>query len=193
MSVGIVQAEGVKEEFNLKIRSTTILAVKVGDKIAIAGDGQVTFGDIVFKNKAVKVRKFYNNTIVAGFAGAAADAFALFDKFENKLEEFGGNLKKASVELAKEWRSDKALRELDAMLVVGDKKNLLILSGTGDVLETDDDIAAIGSGGIYAYSAAKALKRHTKLEPHEVVRESLQIAGEICIYTNTNITVEKLY
>ena len=193
MSVGIVQAEGVKEEFNLKIRSTTILAVKVGDKIAIAGDGQVTFGDTVFKNKAVKVRKFYNNTIVAGFAGAAADAFALFDKFENKLEEFGGNLKKASVELAKEWRSDKALRELDAMLVVGDKKNLLILSGTGDVLETDDDIAAIGSGGIYAYSAAKALKRQTKLEPHEVVRESLQIAGEICIYTNTNITVEKLY
>jgi ATP-dependent HslUV protease subunit HslV len=177
----------------LKIRSTTILAVKVGDKIAIAGDGQVTFGDTVFKNKAIKVRKFYNDTIVAGFAGAAADAFALFDKFENKLDEFGGNLKKASVELAKEWRSDKALRELDAMLVVGDRKNLLILSGTGDVLETDDNIAAIGSGGIYAYAAAKALKRHTTLEPHDIVKEGLQIAGEICIYTNTNITVEKLY
>lgn len=177
----------------MKFRATTILAVKDGDKVAIAGDGQVTFGDTVFKNKAKKIRKFYNDSILAGFAGAAADAFALFDKFENKLDEYGGNLKKASVELAKEWRSDKALRELDAMLVVADKKNLLILSGTGDVLETDDNIAAIGSGGTYAYSAAKALKRHTKLEPHEIVCESLQIAGEICIYTNTNISVEKLY
>ncbi|MCK5779496.1 MAG: ATP-dependent protease subunit HslV [Psychrilyobacter sp.] len=177
----------------MKFRSTTILAVKIGDKVAIAGDGQVTFGDTVFKNKAVKIRKFYDGKILAGFAGAAADAFALFDKFENKLDEFGGNLKKSSVELAREWRSDKALRELDAMLVVADKNNLLILSGTGDVLETDDGIAAIGSGGTYAYSAAKALVRHTKLEPHELVRESLQIAGEVCIYTNTNISVEKLY
>ena len=177
----------------MKFRSTTILAIKDGDKVAIAGDGQVTFGDTIFKNKAKKIRKFYNNSILAGFAGAAADAFALFDKFENKLDEYGGNLKKASVELAKEWRSDKALRELDAMLIVADKNNLLVLSGTGDVLETDDDIAAIGSGGAYAYAAAKALKRHTKLEPHEVVRESLQIAGEICIYTNTNISVEKSY
>lgn len=177
----------------MKFRSTTILAVKVEDKVAIAGDGQVTFGDTVFKNKAVKIRKFYDDTILAGFAGAAADAFALFDKFENKLDEFGGNLKKASVELAREWRSDKALRELDAMLVVANKKHLLILSGSGDVLETDDGIAAIGSGGIYAYSAAKALVKHSNLEPHELVRESLQIAGEICIYTNTNISVEKLY
>ncbi|MGB6129605.1 MAG: ATP-dependent protease subunit HslV [Psychrilyobacter sp.] len=177
----------------MKFRATTILAVKNGDKVAIAGDGQVTFGDTVFKNKAKKIRKFYNGSILAGFAGAAADAFALFDKFENKLDEYGGNLKKASVELAKEWRSDKALRELDAMLIVADKNNLLVLSGTGDVLETDDDIAAIGSGGIYAYSAAKALKRHTELEPHEIVCESLQIAGEICIYTNTNISMEKLY
>jgi ATP-dependent HslUV protease subunit HslV len=177
----------------LKFRATTILAVKDGDKVAIAGDGQVTFGDTVFKNKAIKIRKFYNDSILAGFAGAAADAFALFDKFENKLDEYGGNLKKASVELAKEWRSDKALRELDAMLIVADKKTLLILSGTGDVLETDDDIAAIGSGGTYAYAAAKALKRHTQLDPHEVVYESLQIAGEICIFTNTNISVEKLY
>jgi len=177
----------------LKFRSTTILAIKDGDKVAIAGDGQVTFGDTIFKNKAKKIRKFYNDSILAGFAGAAADAFALFDKFENKLDEHGGNLKKASVELAKEWRSDKALRELDAMLIVADRNNLLVLSGTGDVLETDDDIAAIGSGGVYAYAAAKALRRHTKLEPHEVVRESLQIAGEICIYTNTNINVEKIY
>lgn len=177
----------------MKFRSTTILAIKDGDKVAIAGDGQVTFGDTIFKNKAKKIRKFYNNSILAGFAGAAADAFALFDKFENKLDEHGGNLKKASVELAKEWRSDKALRELDAMLIVADRNNLLVLSGTGDVLETDDDIAAIGSGGVYAYAAAKALRRHTKLEPHEVVRESLQIAGEICIYTNTNINVEKIY
>ncbi len=177
----------------MKFRATTILAVKDGDKVAIAGDGQVTFGDTVFKNKAIKIRKFYNDSILAGFAGAAADAFALFDKFENKLDEYGGNLKKASVELAKEWRSDKALRELDAMLIVADKKTLLILSGTGDVLETDDDIAAIGSGGTYAYAAAKALKRHTQLDPHEVVYESLQIAGEICIFTNTNISVEKLY
>ncbi len=177
----------------MKFRSTTILAIKDGDKVAIAGDGQVTFGDTIFKNKAKKIRKFYNDSILAGFAGAAADAFALFDKFENKLDEHGGNLKKASVELAKEWRSDKALRELDAMLIVADRNNLLVLSGTGDVLETDDDIAAIGSGGVYAYAAAKALRRHTKLEPHEVVRESLQIAGEICIYTNTNINVEKIY
>jgi ATP-dependent HslUV protease subunit HslV len=175
------------------MRATTIIAVKDKDKVAIAGDGQVTFGDTVFKNNAKKIRKFYNDTILAGFAGAAADAFALFDKFESKLDEFGGNLKKASVELAKEWRSDKALRELDAMLVVADKKNLLILSGTGDVLETDDNIAAIGSGGVYAYSAAKALVKHTQLEPHEIVEESLQIAGEICIYTNTNIRMEKLY
>ncbi|HAS79475.1 MAG TPA: HslU--HslV peptidase proteolytic subunit [Fusobacteriaceae bacterium] len=177
----------------MKFRSTTILAIKDGDKVAIAGDGQVTFGDTIFKNKAKKIRKFYNDSILAGFAGAAADAFALFDKFENKLDEHGGNLKKASVELAKEWRSDKALRELDAMLIVADRNNLLVLSGTGDVLETDDDIAAIGSGGVYAYAAAKALRRHTKLEPHDVVRESLQIAGEICIYTNTNINVEKIY
>lgn len=177
----------------MKFRATTILAVKKGDKVAIAGDGQVTFGDTVFKNKANKIRKFYNGSILAGFAGTAADAFALFDKFENKLDEYGGNLKKASVELAKEWRSDKALRELDAMLIVADKNNLLVLSGTGDVLETDDDIAAIGSGGTYAYAAAKALKRHTDLEPHEIVRASLQIAGEICIYTNTNISMEKLY
>ncbi len=176
----------------MSFHATTILAVKKDGKTAIAGDGQVTLGHTVFKSGAKKIRKIEDKGILAGFAGTAADAFTLFDKFEKKLDEHGGNLRKACVELAKDWRSDKVLRTLDAMLIVADKNDLLILSGTGDVLEPDDNIAAIGSGGTYALSAAKALYRHTELSASEIVREAMQIAGEICIYTNTNISVEEL-
>lgn len=171
------------------LRATTILAVKKNGKIAIAGDGQVTLGATIVKGKAKKIRKLYNGTIVAGFAGAAADAFSLFDKFESKLEEYQGNLKRASVELAKDWRTDKIMRKLEAMLIVADKEDLLIISGNGDVLEPDEGIAAIGSGGNYAYSAAKALCKHTDLEAKDIVKESLMIAADICIYTNSNISV----
>lgn len=173
-------------------RATTIVAVVKNGKVAIAGDGQVTLGSTVVKSGAKKVRKIYNDTILTGFAGAAADAFSLFDKFENKLEEFQGNLKKASVELAKDWRTDKILRKLEAMLIVADKNDLLIISGTGDILEPDEGIAAIGSGGNFAYSAAKALYKHTDMEAKDIAYEALKIAGEICIYTNSNITVEEL-
>lgn len=173
-------------------KATTIVAVSKNGKVAIAGDGQVTLGSTVVKSGAKKVRKVYNDTILTGFAGAAADAFSLFDKFENKLEEHQGNLKKASVELAKDWRTDKILRKLEAMLIVADKNDLLIISGTGDILEPDEGIASIGSGGNFAYAAAKALYKHTNLEAKEIAAEALKIAGEICIYTNLNITVEEL-
>ena len=173
-----------------QLRSTTILAVKKGDRVAIAGDGQVTLGATVVKSGAKKIRRLYDGKILAGFAGAAADAFSLFDHFEKKLEEFQGNLKKSSVELAKMWRSDKILRKLEAMLIVADKKNIFIISGTGDVMEPDDGVAAIGSGGNYAYSAAKALIKHTDMAVEEIVKEGLEIAGDICIYTNKNIIVD---
>lgn len=176
----------------MSFHATTILAVKKDGKTAIAGDGQVTLGHTVFKSGAKKIRKISDKGILAGFAGTAADAFTLFEKFEKKLEEHGGNLKKACVELTKDWRNDKVLRNLDAMLIVADKDNLLILSGTGDVLEPDDNIAAIGSGGTYALSAAKALCKHSKLNAADIAKEAMLIAGEICIYTNTNIVVEEL-
>ena len=172
------------------IKATTIIAVKKDGKVALAGDGQVTFGEVVFKSNAKKIRRIGNYNILAGFAGAAADAFALMDKFENKLDEFGGNLKKASVELAKDWRTDKALRVLDAMLIVADKNMILILSGNGDVLEPDGDVAAIGSGGNYAYAAAKAMLKHTELSAEEIAVEAMDIAGELCIYTNQNIVYD---
>lgn len=172
------------------IKATTILAVKKDGKVALAGDGQVTFGEVVFKSNAKKIRRIGNYNILAGFAGAAADAFALMDKFENKLDEFGGNLKKASVELAKDWRTDKALRVLDAMLIVADKNMILILSGNGDVIEPDGDVAAIGSGGNYAYAAAKAMLKHTELSAEEIAVEAMDIAGELCIYTNQNIVYD---
>ena len=175
----------------MSFHATTILAVRKNGKLAIAGDGQVTLGHTVFKSTARKIRKIEDKGILAGFAGTATDAFALFDRFEKKLDEHAGNMKKACVELAKDWRNDKILKNLDAMLIVGDKDNLLILSGTGDVLEPDDDIAAIGSGGTYALSAAKALYKHTNKEAKDIVKEAMQIAGEICIYTNTNISVEE--
>lgn len=172
------------------IKATTIIAVKKDGKVALAGDGQVTFGEVVFKSNAKKIRRIGNYNILAGFAGAAADAFALMDKFENKLDEFGGNLKKASVELAKDWRTDKALRVLDAMLIVADKNMILILSGNGDVIEADGDVAAIGSGGNYAYAAAKAMLKHTELSAEEIAVEAMDIAGELCIYTNQNIVYD---
>lgn len=175
------------------IRATTIIAVKKDGKVAVAGDGQVTFGEVVFKGNAKKIRKIGDYEVLAGFAGAAADAFALIDKFENKLDEFGGNLKKASVELAKDWRTDKALRVLDAMLIVADKNMILILSGNGDVIEPDGDVAAIGSGGNYAYAAARALIRNNKeMSAEEIAVEAMEIAGEMCIYTNLNIVYDVL-
>ena len=174
------------------IKATTIIAVKKDGKVAMAGDGQVTFGEVVFKSNAKKIRKIEKYNIMAGFAGAAADAFALMDKFESKLEEFGGNLKKSAVELAKEWRNDKALRVLDAMLIVADKENILVLSGNGDIIEPDEDVTAIGSGGSYAYAAAKALLLHTDMSAEEIAEEAMKIAGSICIYTNSNISVEKI-
>lgn len=173
------------------IKATTIIAVKKDGKVAMAGDGQVTFGEVVFKSNAKKIRKLEKYNVIAGFAGAAADAFALMDKFESKLEEYGGNLKKSAVELAKEWRNDKALRVLEAMLIVGDKDSLLVLSGNGDVIEPDGDVAAIGSGGNYAYAAARALLLHNEnMSAEQIAIEAMKIAGEMCIYTNSNISYD---
>lgn len=174
------------------MKATTILAVKKDGDVAIGGDGQVTLGATIVKSKAKKIRKLYNGKILAGFAGAAADAFALFDKFERKLEEHQGNLKRAAVELAKDWRTDKILRKLEAMLIVANKEELLIISGNGDILEPDFDIAAIGSGGNYAYSAARALHENTDFSAKEIVKKGLRIASDICIYTNSNIVIEEL-
>ena len=173
--------------------ATTIVAVKKGEHVAIAGDGQVTFGQAtVMKHKARKVRRLFHGKVIAGFAGSVADAFTLFDKFEQKLEEYHGNLQRAAVELAKEWRTDKMLRNLEALLLVADTKNLLILSGSGEVIEPDDGIAAIGSGGNFALAAARALVKHTDLPTAEIVREAMLVAASICVYTNEQITVEEL-
>ncbi len=176
----------------MQLYGTTILAVKRDNKIAIGGDGQVTFGNTVFKKNARKIRKVYKNKVIVGFAGATADAFTLVDKFEGKLEKYSGNLLKSSVELAKDWRTDKILRRLEAMLIAANKDNLLIISGSGDVIEPDDGIAAIGSGGAYAQAAAKALVRYSNLDVKEIVEESLKIASDICIYTNDNFVVETI-
>ena len=170
-------------------QATTILGVKKGDTVALGGDGQVTLGDTVMKEKACKIRKVYNDTIITGFAGAAADSFALFEKFEGMVGQYKGNIYKAAVELAKEWRMDKYLRRLEALLAVADKDSLLVISGTGDVIEPDDKIVAIGSGGPYAQAAARALVKHTDLTAPEIVKQSLSIAAGICIYTNKSITV----
>lgn len=175
-----------------RIRATTILAVRQDGKLALGGDGQVTVGETVMKANAVKVRVLRGGRVLGGFAGAAADALTLFDKFEEKLERFPTNLPRAVVELAKEWRSDRVLRRLEALLAVSDKEHGFIVSGTGEVIEPDDGILAIGSGGPYALAAARALLKHTSLEPKDVVRRALEIAGEICVYTNTNITVLEL-
>lgn len=173
--------------------ATTILAVRVGDSVAMAGDGQVTLGQsMVMKHTARKVRRLYKGQILAGFAGATADAFTLFERFEAKLEEMHGNLIRAAVEMAKEWRKDKYLRRLEAMLLLADKEHILLLSGNGDVIEPDDGLASIGSGGPYALAAARALTRHARLDAETVVRESMTIAAEMCVFTNDKFTVEVL-
>lgn len=172
--------------------ATTILAVRRDGRVALGGDGQVTMGDTVMKGSAQKVRKMRDGRILAGFAGSVADAFTLFEKFEEKMERYPGNLSRAAVELAKDWRSDKYLRRLEALLAVADRDHLYLLSGNGDVIEPDDEIVAVGSGGSYALAAARALKAHSELAAPEIVRRGLEIAGEICIYTNQNITVLEL-
>ena len=174
------------------IRATTILAVRRNSSIALGGDGQVTVGETVMKANAQKVRVLRGGKVLAGFAGAVADALTLFDKFEEKLERFPTNLPRAVVELAKEWRSDRVLRRLEALLAVADKEHGFIVSGTGEVIEPDDGILAIGSGGPYALSAARALVKHTDMSARDIVQRGLEIAGEVCIYTNTNITVLEL-
>jgi ATP-dependent HslUV protease, peptidase subunit HslV len=174
------------------MRSTTICAVLRDGHLAIAGDGQVTFDKTVMKHKARKVRRIGDGKVLAGFAGSAADGITLLDKFESKLSEFRGNLTRAAVELAKEWRTDRYLRRLEALLIVGDTEHLFVLSGTGDVVEPDDNVAAIGSGGPYAQAAAQALLQNTKMTAEEIAREALAIASRICIYTNNDISVESI-
>jgi ATP-dependent HslUV protease subunit HslV len=171
------------------VRATTILSVRRNGKVALGGDGQVTFGETVMKSNAQKVRVLGGGKLLAGFAGTAADAFTLFEKFEEKLERYPDNLPRAAVELAKDWRSDRVLRRLEALLAVADRQHSFVISGTGDIIEPDDGILAIGSGGPYALAAARALVAATAMEPAEVVRRALQIAGEICVFSNTNITV----
>jgi ATP-dependent HslUV protease subunit HslV len=175
-----------------KIRSTTILCVRRNGKVVIAGDGQVTMGNEVLKGGARKLRRLYNGKIISGFAGSTADAFALFARFEGKLEQYGGNLARSVVELAKEWRTDRMLRHLEALLLVADIQDMYIVSGTGDVIEPDSPIAAIGSGGAFAKSAAIALLENTELSAHDIVEKAMKIAGEVCIYTNSNIQFEEL-
>ncbi len=174
------------------IRSTTILAVRRDGKLALAGDGQVTMGENVIKSKARKIRRLYNDKIVAGFAGSTADALSLFARFEQKLDEYHGNLSRSVVELAKDWRTDRALRHLEALLLVADDKVTYLVSGNGDVIEPDDGIAAIGSGGPYALAAARALAKHTKMSAREIAEEAMQLAGQLCIYTNEQIMIEEI-
>jgi ATP-dependent HslUV protease subunit HslV len=176
----------------MEFHGTTICAVMRDGKVAMAGDGQVTLGNTVFKNGAKKVRKLYGGKVLAGFAGSVADAFALIERFEDKLQAYGGNLLKSAVELAKEWRTDRVLRRLEAMLLVADRSRILLISGNGDVIEPDLPVMAIGSGGPYAQAAAVALYQNADLPAAEIARKSLEIAGNICIYTNTNVTVEEI-
>ena len=172
--------------------ATTILCVRRDGKVAIGGDGQVSMGNTVFKQNAKKIRTMYNEKVIAGFAGATADAFTLFEKFEEKLESYRGNITRAAVELAKDWRTDKILRRLEALLIIADREHTFIISGTGDVIEPEEGIAAIGSGGAYAQAAARALLDNTQLSAREIVEKSMKIAGSICIYTNENINIEEL-
>ncbi len=176
----------------MKIRSTTIISVRHKGEAVVAGDGQVSLGNTVMKHKAHKVRRLYNNNVVCGFAGATADAFTLSDRLEQKLEQYSGNLTRAAVELAKDWRTDKMLRRLEAMLIAADQEHSFLLTGTGDVIESDDGILAIGSGGPYAQAAAQALVRHSDLDAENICREAMEIAGSICVFTNHNIVVEKV-
>lgn len=174
------------------IRSTTVLSVRRDGHVVLAGDGQVTLGESVIKHSAKKIRRLYNDKIIAGFAGSTADAFTLFSRFEAKLEQYHGNLGRAAVELGKDWRTDKFLRNLEALLIVSDKDQTFLLSGQGDVIEPDGGIAAIGSGGPYAQAAAQALIEHTQLEARQVAEEAMKIAGKMCIYTNDRVTIEEL-
>jgi len=175
-----------------ELRSTTILAVRHQGHVVLGGDGQVTLGQTVLKHNAVKVRRLYQDRVLAGFAGAGADAITLFERFEQKLQHVNGNLRRAAVELAKDWRTDRMLRRLEALMIVADKDALLIVSGTGDVIEPEDGIAAIGSGGNYAVAAARALVRHSTLGARQIVEEAMRIAAAICVYTNEQLTIEEL-
>ena len=177
---------------NSSIHATTIICVRKNGKVAIASDGQVTLGETVIKHGAKKIRRLYNEKIVAGFAGSSADSFALFSRFEAKLEQFHGNLSRAAVELAKDWRTDRSLRHLEAVMIVADDKNTFLISGTGDLIEPDDGIIGVGSGGSYALAAARALNKFTNLSAKEIAQEAMQIAGKICIYTNESISIEEL-
>jgi ATP-dependent HslUV protease subunit HslV len=186
-NVGMPNSQG-----SAPMHGTTVLCVRRENKVVLIADGQVTMGDHVMKHTARKTRRLYNDKVVAGFAGSTADAISLFERFEGKLQEFSGNLQKSAVELAKDWRKDRALRHLEALLIVADSKGTFILSGNGDVIEPDDGIVAIGSGGAYALSAARALAKHSKLQLKDVAMEAMRIASEICIYTNANFTVEEI-
>ena len=174
------------------IHATTILAVRHRDRTVLAGDGQVTLGNTVVKHGAKKIRRLYNDSVLAGFAGSAADSFALFSRFEAKLEQYRGNLERSAVELARDWRTDRLLRRLEAMLIVADRRTTFLLSGTGDLIEPDDGIVAVGSGGPFALAAARALARHSSLDARQIAEESMAIAADICIYTNGTLTIEEL-
>jgi ATP-dependent HslUV protease, peptidase subunit HslV len=174
------------------IHATTILAVRHRDQTVLAGDGQVTLGTTVLKQGARKIRRLYNESILAGFAGSAADSFALFSRFEAKLEQYRGNLERAAVELARDWRTDRLLRRLEAMMIVADRKTTFLLSGTGDLIEPDDGVVAVGSGGSFAMAAARALTQHSNLTARQIADESMKIAADICIYTNSHLTIEEL-
>jgi ATP-dependent HslUV protease subunit HslV len=175
-----------------ELRSTTIIAVRHGGRVVIGGDGQVTVGQTVLKHNARKIRRLHHDRVLAGFAGAGADALALFERFEAKLDQVGGQLRRAAVELAKDWRTDRLLRRLEALLVVADREATLIISGTGDVIEPEDGVGAIGSGGSFALAAARVLMKHSTLDAHAIVEEALRAAADICIYTNTHLVVEEL-
>ena len=174
------------------LHGTTILSIRRGNSVVIGGDGQVSLGNTVMKGNAIKVRRLYQDKVLVGFAGATADAFTLFERFEGMLEKYNGQLLRAAVEMAKDWRTDRMLRRLEAMMIVANEEASLIISGTGDVIDTDDDLLAIGSGGSYAQAAARALFDNTKLSAREIVEKSLNIAGDICIYTNRNLTIEEI-
>ncbi len=176
----------------MHIKGTTILAIKKDNLVTVAGDGQVTLDTTILKHGARKVRRLYNDEVIVGFAGATADAFTLFDRFDQKLEQFNGNLLRAAVELTKDWRTDRVLRHLEALMIAVSREHSLIISGIGDVIESDDDVMAIGSGGAYALAAARALVRHSSLNATEIAKESMKIASEICIYTNDHITLEEM-
>ena len=178
--------------YDRRIRSTTVICVRRGDRVVMAADGQVSLGSTIMKGSAKKIRRLYNDKVLAGFAGSTADAFSLFSRFESKLEQYAGNLNRSAVELAKDWRTDKMLRQLEALLIVADAGQTLMLSGTGDVIDPDEGIMTIGSGGSYALAAARALMANTEMPAREIAERSMKIASDICIYTNSNVTVEEL-